>query len=185
MLIIHIRNLEKTALARLIYEEQKKQCWPGLALETSAICKDLQIEDCNITKLSKEQYSKVVNVACHTKNEKTMREQARGKCERIQHEEYGRKEYISQKNIQDVRQQYRSRFGLQPFAGNYSKDKRFARTNWLCRCKEEREEETHLMSGQCTVFGDLALKYNDLTDDENLVQFFSEVLARRDELDKE
>ena len=41
------------------------------------------------------------------------------------------------------------------------------------------------MSGQCTVFGDLALKYNDLTDDENLVQFFSEVLARRDELDKE
>ena len=41
------------------------------------------------------------------------------------------------------------------------------------------------MSGQCTAFGDLALKYNDLTDDENLVQFFSEVLGRRDDLDKE
>ena len=92
---------------------------------------------------------------------------------------------MAKKNIFDVRQQYQSRFGLRPIAGNYSKDKRFARTNWLCRCKEEREEETHYMSGQCTAFGDLALKYNDLTDDENLVQFFSEVLGRRDDLDKE
>ena len=136
----------------------------------------LQIEDCNITRLSKEQYSKEVHIACHIRNEKIMRDQAKGKCERILHETYDKKEYIGKKNIFDVRQ---------PFAGNYSKDKRFARTNWLCRCEEEREEEAHLMSGQCTVFGDLALKYNDLTDDENLVLFFSEVLARRDDLDKE
>ena len=123
--------------------------------------------------------------ACHVNNEQLMRNQAKGKCQRILHEKYGKKEYIGHKNIHEVRQHYRSRFGLQPLAGNYSKDKRFARTNWLCRCKEEREEEAHLMSGKCTVFGDLAFKYNDLTDDESLVQFFSEVLARRDELDKE
>ena len=156
-----------------------------VGLKTQAICQDLHIEDCNVTRLSKEQYSKEVNIACHKRNEKIMRDQAKGNCEMILHETYGKKEYISKKNVFDVRQQYRSCFGLQPFAGNYSKDKRFARTNWLCRCEEEREEETHLMSGQCTVFGDLALKYNTLTDDENLVLFFSEVLARRDDLDKD
>ena len=31
MLIIHVRSLEKTTLARQIYEEQKLQGWPGLA----------------------------------------------------------------------------------------------------------------------------------------------------------
>ena len=41
------------------------------------------------------------------------------------------------------------------------------------------------MSGQSTLFEDLALKYNNLTDDENLVKFFSEVLVRREVLDKE
>ena len=40
------------------------------------------------------------------------------------------------------------------------------------------------MSGQCPVYGDLTHKYSDLTDIDSLVQFFKEVLDRRDELDK-
>ena len=40
------------------------------------------------------------------------------------------------------------------------------------------------MSGLCEVYGDLTHKFNDLTDDDALVQFFQEVLARREELDK-
>ena len=56
---------------------------------------------------------------------------------------------------------------------------------WLCKCLEEREEEAHLLSGTCKVYGDIARKYDDIMDDENLVQLFSEILARRDQLDKE
>ena len=41
------------------------------------------------------------------------------------------------------------------------------------------------MSGQCTVYGDLTEKYSDLTDIESLIQFFNDVLERRDILDKE
>ena len=74
---------------------------------------------------------------------------------------------------------------MQPFAGNYSKDRRFARSSWLCLCKESREEESHLLSGQCSVYGDLTHKYSDFTEDTSLVQFFNEVLARRDALQKE
>ena len=108
-----------------------------------------------------------------------------GKCERINSEEYGKKDYISTKDIASVRQQYRTRFGLQNLAGNYSNDHRFAKTNWLCRCLESRENEPHLTSGNCKVFGHLKERFGDLSNDENLVLFFQEVLARRDEMDKE
>ena len=35
------------------------------------------------------------------------------------------------------------------------------------------------------MFGDLKERFGDLHDDENLVQFFHEVLARRDEIDRQ
>ena len=129
--------------------------------------------------MTKYDYRQVLLQACHHKNEEKLRSLARGKCDRINQEEYGKKAYLGKKNIFHVRQQYRSRFKMQLFAGNYSHDRRFKKSDWLCLCKESREDEDHLTSGQCKVYGDLSEKYGDLTDDENLVQFFSEVLARR------
>ena len=92
---------------------------------------------------------------------------------------------LQKKTIKSVRQEFRTRFGLLAFAGNYSHDRRFAKSDWLCQCQEAREEELHLLSGQCKVYGDLTHKYSNLTDDNALVDFFQEVLARREELDKE
>ena len=119
------------------------------------------------------------------KNKENLQALARGKCERIQWEEYEKKPYIDNKTIQSVRVQFRSRFGIQRFAGNYSKDKSFARSNWMCKCLESKESESHLMSGECKVYGAIALKYSDLSDDSNLVYLFTGILVRRDILDKE
>ena len=105
--------------------------------------------------------------------QKIMRDQAKGKCERLQYEDYGKKEYVLKKNISSVRRQFRTRFGLQFFAGNYSHDKRFQKTDWLCKCKESREDEAHLVSGQCSIYGDLTEKYSDLSNDDNLVGLFT------------
>ena len=185
MLIFHIRSMDIKTLARRIYEEQKVQKWPGLAYETAAFCQILDIEDCNITQQSKTVYRQIVVKACHKQNELMLREKAQGKCDRINTETYGKKTYIGNNNIHQVRQLFRSRFGLQPFAGNYSKDKRFAKTQWLCKCGEEREEEPHLISGLCKVYGDLTHKFSDLTNDNQLAQFFKEVLDRRDQLEVE
>ena len=44
---------------------------------------------------------------------------------------------------------------------------------------------SHLTLGTCKVFGDLKDMFGDLHDDENLVQFFQEMLAWRGEIDKE
>ena len=99
-------------------------------------------------------------------------------------ESYRKKSYISKNLISDVRQVYRSRVGLQPFAGNYSHNRKYEKSDYLCRCKEYRETESHLMSGNCKTYNDIREKYDDFTRDEDLVNFFKEVLERRDELDK-
>jgi hypothetical protein len=189
LLILHLRNLDETTLARKVYEEQKEQNWPGLAKETKKICEDLGIEDCNITKSSQTEYRKLVKLACMVTNDKLQRKLAegKGKCERIMNDTYGRKAYFSLKNIKEARQMFRTRVGLLPFAGNYGHDNRYARTQWLCRCETDREEERHLAAGACPVYGDLA-EGVDMERDEELKDFFLSVLARRealDEMDKE
>ena len=87
--------------------------------------------------------------------------------------------------IYNVRQMYKTRYGMLPFAGNYTKDKRFARSDWLCKCGESKEDESHLLSGNCEVYGEIMNNYSNLNDDKQLVDFFNEVLARRDELEGE
>ena len=186
MMIIHLRSLDKDTLANKIYEEQKSNEWPGLCGETRAICKELGIEDCNQTRLGKQKYKDIVVAACHMKNEETLRSTAtEGKCHRISGEEYGRKKYLKETNIEDTREWFRTRFGLQPFAGNFSHNRRFAKSNWLCRCKSVREEESHITSGNCEVYGDLTDQFGDLSEDQNLVDFFRAVLDRREDLEEE
>ena len=72
-----------------------------------------------------------------------------------------------------------------PFAGNFSKDKRFSGTDWLCRCRREKEEEVHLLSGNCEVYGEIRRNYGDINDSDSLINFFNDVLALREKLEEE
>ena len=136
--------------------------------------------------MSKPEFRSKLIKACHDKNaEKIMSEiEGKMKCERIAGENYGKKAYIENENIKSVRDKFKTGFGMQPFAGNFSKDRRYASTNWLCRCKVEKENESHLLSGKCDVYGEIWKKYSNLDDDDNLVKFFNEVLEMRDVLDE-
>ena len=189
MLVRHLRSMEESTLARQIYEEQKTNNWPGLAKETKVICEELGIEDCNETSntMNNKDYRSMLIESCRKKDEERLRDQAIGKekCDKIMLEDYGKKEYMSEQSIDGVRQYFYSRVRMQPFAGNYSKDKRFMKSNWLCKCGNEREEESHLMSGSCKVYGDIRNNYGQLDNDEELVQFFNEVLERRIMLEEE
>ena len=42
-----------------------------------------------------------------------------------------------------------------------------------------------MLSGKCPIFGSIREKYEDLNDDESLVNFFNEVLSMRDEIDEQ
>ena len=86
-------------------------------------------------------FRKYVTNGCHKNNEERLREQAEGKakCGRIIKEEYEKNCYVSEKDIEDVRKMYQTRYSLLPFAGYYSNSRKYERTSFLCRCKEARE----------------------------------------------
>ena len=185
MLILHFRSLEDGALAHRIYREQRGEDWPGLVSEAEQICTELKVESVNLTRCNKKEYRKIVFEACHLQNEKILREMADGKekCARMNEEKYGRKEYTQLKSISEVRIWYRTRFGQRPFAGNFSKDKQYAKTNWLCKCGMIKEKESHIIAGKCPVYDDIRGKFSSLERDEDLVDYFNQVLARRDKLE--
>ena len=186
MMVLHIRSLGKETLARKIYEEQKEKKWPGLAEESKNICAELGIEDCNSTSMSKTDFRQLVTEACHTKNAARLRSTASEvKCGRIKTEDYGKKDYIESKTIQDSRKWLRTRFGLTDFAGNYQHNQKFAKSSWLCRCRGAVEEEGHIVSGHCDVYADLREQFGDLGEDKNLVDYFQAVLDRREEMEEE
>ena len=85
--------------------------------------------------------------------------------------------------IKEVREIYRTRVMMQPFAGNYSNDKLFKNTGHLCWCMVKREEECHLLSGACPVYADIHKEFTDLDSDDQLVSYFKMVLARCDLID--
>ena len=187
LLILYIKDMDEETLAAKVYKEQKLNSWPGLVEEGRKICEELGIEDVNETTMSKKKFKEIVLEACKQKDEQNLKNLAKEKqkCTRILKENFERKEYIMRYKIEDVRHWFRTRFGLQPFGGNFSKDKRFAKSEWLCKCKEEKETEVHLLEGKCKTYGDINKHYGDLTDDANLVGFFQEVLARRSELEEQ
>ena len=190
MLVRHLRSLEEGCLARRVYEEQQEKGWPGLSKETANICGELGIEDCNtsnIWQMSNKQYRKMVIEKCKEKDEVFLRKLAEGKskCDRIMKEAYGKKPYLSLQVLSKVRQVFYTRVRMQPFAGNFPGDKRFSKSNHRCRCSEEKEGETHLLTGNCPIYGDLRKKHSNLESDLDLLAFFSAVLARRERLEEE
>ena len=185
LLVLHIRSLEEETLAKKVYNEQKQQNWPGLAKEAEEICKFLEIEDVNTTSLNKKEFKKLVKDACEKKDEDEIRHSASSKCENIMKDKYGKKEYLAKHNIHKSRQYFRTRVNMHRFAGNFSHDRTFARTGWLCRCGLAREEVAHLTSGTCPTYQNIFEKFDDLSCDEELVKFYSEILARRDAIDEE
>ena len=105
------------------------------------------------------------------------------KCERILQDNYGQKEYFKNTNTTESRKMFNTRVGMLPFAGNYTHSNKYKQTNWLCFCKQKKEEESHIKD--CRLYQDIREKYDSLEDDNSLVMFFSEVLARRDALEEE
>ena len=114
-----------------------------------------------------------------------MRKMAEGKekCMRMSSEQYGIKAYIEDKNISDVRIIYRTRFGQRPFAGNFSNDNQYRKSNWMCYCGLAKEKEKHITSENCPVYSDIRKQFQGFEKDEDLVSYFNQVLERRDRLE--
>ena len=69
---------------------------------------------------------------------------------------------------------FKATVGMTEFADNFGKDKRFIRTNWLCRCGGKRESEDHVTK-ECPVYDDIRIEFEDLHDDTQLASFFNKM----------
>ena len=182
----HIKSLGEETLARQVYEEQNIKQWPGLALEVEEIGSKLGIPSIDTCWLDAKKFRKLVTAACHAENEKRLRKlcETIGKCKTIKTENYGKQSYIVKEKLHIARKIFKARYGMTEFAENYKNNFKYKTTNWMCICKEEKESETHILSGKCTAYGDLRNKTN-IFDDKSLMLFFQEVLLRREELEEQ
>ena len=181
MLVHHLRSLSQEALASEMYEEQVRNNWPGLAREAEDICDQLGIEDVNETRLSKSQYSQVVDAAILYKEDKNMKSETSKstKIRVICNERWGMKDYVKEGTLYSVRTTWEVRAFMLRVAGNYSHHTRYQATGWLCQgCRlQVREDQDHL--AQCEGYEDLRLG-KDLEDNTDLVTFYRMVMARRE-----
>ena len=80
----------------------------------------------------------------------------------------------------DLQNTYKTRYGQRDFGGNFSRDNKYRKSNWMCICLDSKEKENHIISGYCPIYSDIREKYQNFDSDEDLVLFFDEVLERRD-----
>ena len=178
MLIFHIRGLEVTSMARMVYDEQCRQKWPGLAEEVRNICLALGIDDANDTIMTKEAYKKVVRTACKEFDEREMKAgmEGRTKLEKFCQDDCNLKEYMRQKSLRDVRDTFRTRTQLlEGFKGNFRN--KYKDGDMRCEgCLQDEDTQPHVML--CTAYEDIRGS-KDMSKDEDIVEYFREVLVRR------
>ena len=90
------------------------------------------------------------------------------------------KEYVKNGSLYEVRKTWEARSYMVKVAGNYPGHRRYEATGWLCQACDlmVREDQDHLAT--CTGYSDLVDGKN-IHDDKDFVEFFSLVMARREE----
>ena len=181
LLVRHFRSLPASAMANQIWNEQRRYGWPGLAKEVSEICTKLGMEDANLSEMTENAFKKEIQLKCEERDECDLKRSMESlqKMEKVKMEDCRRKEYMSRKPIQEVRELFAERLYLLPFGGNFSKDKRFLPEDWKCvGCIEEVPEQQDHVATSCPGYSDIREKYDLMTDD-GLIHFYREVLERR------
>ena len=74
LLVLHIRNLENTALAKQTYTHQLKFDWEGPVKECRQFCVELGIPDLTQVKATKQQFKAMATEACCLLDEKDIKQ---------------------------------------------------------------------------------------------------------------
>ena len=187
MMIVHIRGLNETALARQIWKEQREQNWPGLSKEVSQICEELGIPDVNESAMvdNKKSVRRMVKSACRSKNDIELKEKMDDliKCDNMKGEDCDLKSYFRDLNLNDARNMFAINSNMNDLRGNYSKVPANIKNNWRCiGCNVEVEINSHIMV--CNAY-EVERSRVDMGTDKGVVDFFRGVMKKRMEfLDK-
>ena len=182
MLVYHISHLEVGSLARDMMDEQVRHGWPGLTVEVSKLCNMLRLEDARTTVKDRQLYAKEVKKACKWKDEAMMKEAMEGmkykKMRTMYQDNLDMKEYVKTCDLYTARTTWEVRSHMLRVAGNYPGHNKYAATGWRCQAcaLEVREDQEHLAS--CSGYADFSAG-KDLSEEQELVTFYKNVMARR------
>jgi hypothetical protein len=150
-MIHHIKGLDKTSLAKQIYEEQLRFGWPGLITECGEIMKEWGVHD--IIKsddfLEKNQWKKIINKEAKNQNgnilSKSFRENY-SKLECMKTEVYEEKQYLNEMNMWNARMNFSLRTRMFPCKMNYMNNPKYKAELWSCdSCETHIDSQSHIL----------------------------------------
>ena len=185
----HLATLTTGSLAKEIFEVQKDLNLPGLVSECIDILTKAGIQ--NVESYSKPQWKALVKRFCKKLNEDDLLVQIKQykklDFNELKAEKCEMKKYMTDLNLFNARLRFKIRAQMTPtIQMNFKNDPVFKANLWVClgcdmRGKDKlapvsQDSQTHVLS--CAGYADLR-KDKDLSDDKDLVEYFSAVIARR------
>ena len=176
----YIQDSADGSLAKEIFEEQKKNHFPGLVTECREISKELNIlNELDDIKVNKAQFKQLVKNAIQMKNEEILKNEISkySKLEALKNESCVRKAYLTEMTVEQARLNFRIRTMMTEFAFNFKNKKEYSDACWTCiSCKRALDTFEH--AKWCVAHEDLR-QGKDLREDIDLVEYIAKVLARR------
>ena len=174
-MVLAIRKMDKTFLARQIYEEQVQLQWPGLAREVEVICSAIGIPDVNQSTVNKRDVDMAIQKVNREEIVKEMKEKYKKLDELVDTENGLVKDYMKTKNIMESRMLFRIRTKMLDLKENM---KGRYKSNLECDAcdSQESESQSHIM--RCEGYKSLR-EGMDFSQDKDLVNYFSQVMKIR------
>ena len=189
MLLHHLSNLPETSLAAEILKVQSHLRLPGIALDCREFLHRFGLRD--LSRYSKLQFKRIIKPKISELNRNKLIEHSKDKnykkidIDKLMSDDFCLKPYFLNLNVSDARLRFKIASCMTPSVKmNFPSDKLFAKQLWACDgCTGDsdvgvRDTQHHIL--YCRAYDEFR-KGKDLSNDADLVDYFSKVLKKRSE----
>ena len=172
------------SLAHQILIEQKNQDFPGLVRECKMFIEELEILDPFQLSLTKNEWKKIVKEAILAANSNELKHEISEKYKKLKHselaqEDFGRKSYINNLNLQQARTKFKFRCSMtQHVKMNQKSNKTYEDALWRCEDCGLQDTNSHLL--WCSGY-EILRDGKDLDDDKQLCEYLHRIFLLRNE----
>ena len=172
------------SLAHQILIEQKNQDFPGLVRECKMFIEELKILDPFQLSLTKNEWKKIVKEAILAANSNELKHEISEKYKKLKHselakEDFGRKSYINNLNLQQARTKFKFRCSMtQHVKMNQKSNKAYEDALWRCEDCGLQDTNSHLL--WCSGY-EIPRDGKDLDDDKQLCEYLHRIFLLRNE----
>ena len=180
----YIINQSDESLAHQILIEQKTQNFPGLVSECNQFIEELDILDPFKYSLTKSEWKRIVKNAIVAANSNDLKHEINEKYKKLKNselasEDFGRKEYISNLNLQQARTKFKFRCSMtQHVKMNQKSNRVYEDALWRCEECGLQDTNPHLL--WCSGYENLRDGKN-LNDDKQLCDYLHRIFMSRNE----